>query len=450
MRDRIIRWLTATLIVLFSLGLLAVLSFFGWRFYASRAVDQELRRLPPAQELFSVLELDRPRTAVDPDSDAGTFYAEAVALLGPDDESEVSELMQLYDAGSETWPPDDAARQRAARLLERHDKAFELVDRAASLTECQYDLKLLGQGGLSRIKEVRELATLMLLRVSDLALRGDGDGASAAIESTLQLLRVFDRPQLVSWMVATGLRAATCKLTGRVLESRPTDAALARLDQVLSRVDRPDTFTRALLAERAGILLRLRDVLGTSVPEDWPETDGQFGSWSGVSLLARPMQESRMAEFLRDFRGLVRAARQPWPNVRTAVKTVRVESVFSHGLKSFADSSIDSHGRFLARVRAARVAVLAERYRRRTGRMPQSLPEIEAALEINLPLDPFSGGELIFRREAENFDYVIYSVGENTVDDGGVVEVVEEDEHTDVGIGVRLTRRKTSSDPEGR
>ena len=55
--------------------------------------------------------------------------------------------------------------------------------------------------------------------------------------------------------------------------------------------------------------------------------------------------------------------------------------------------------------------------RQRTGHYPASLEEARKLVGGELPSDPFTGGELIYRRRDNG--YLLYSVGENRRDDGG-------------------------------
>lgn len=68
-------------------------------------------------------------------------------------------------------------------------------------------------------------------------------------------------------------------------------------------------------------------------------------------------------------------------------------------------------------LRTGLVALAAERYRLKHGRWPQELKEIDAALVGKLPVDPYDGSPLRFRRLEDGL--VIYAIGPNGRDDGG-------------------------------
>ncbi|HEX3890223.1 MAG TPA: hypothetical protein VHX90_05170, partial [Verrucomicrobiae bacterium] len=71
-------------------------------------------------------------------------------------------------------------------------------------------------------------------------------------------------------------------------------------------------------------------------------------------------------------------------------------------------------------VNLARVAIALERYRLANGNYPDSLDAITAQFPNGIPHDIINGQPLHYRR-TENGQFVLYSVGWNETDDGGVV-----------------------------
>ena len=71
----------------------------------------------------------------------------------------------------------------------------------------------------------------------------------------------------------------------------------------------------------------------------------------------------------------------------------------------------------MARRRAALAALAIERFRLETGHCPETLGELVPDYLRSVPDDPFDGVLLRYRRL--DGGYVVYSVGEDGVDDGG-------------------------------
>jgi hypothetical protein len=68
----------------------------------------------------------------------------------------------------------------------------------------------------------------------------------------------------------------------------------------------------------------------------------------------------------------------------------------------------------------ARVAIALERYRLAHGEFPESLDAIAAQFPNGIPHDIINGEPLHYRRTSDG-QFVLYSVGWNETDDGGVV-----------------------------
>jgi hypothetical protein len=70
-----------------------------------------------------------------------------------------------------------------------------------------------------------------------------------------------------------------------------------------------------------------------------------------------------------------------------------------------------------AGLRCGQVALAAERYRQKRGNWPQSLADLVPKHLSAVPLDPFDGKPLRYRRT--DTGAIIYSTGEDAHDDGG-------------------------------
>jgi len=88
-----------------------------------------------------------------------------------------------------------------------------------------------------------------------------------------------------------------------------------------------------------------------------------------------------------------------------------------------------------AHLLCAASALAAERFRRDAGRWPESFAELVPGYLKNVPTDPFDLQLLRYKRLPDGV--VIYAVGKDGVDDGGVIHR-SEDNLFPPDIGVRL------------
>ena len=70
-----------------------------------------------------------------------------------------------------------------------------------------------------------------------------------------------------------------------------------------------------------------------------------------------------------------------------------------------------------ALVFTARVGLACRVFKSRTGEYPEDLAALVPALLPQVPVDPFTGKPLVYRREGKGF--IVYSLGSNLKDDGG-------------------------------
>jgi len=70
-----------------------------------------------------------------------------------------------------------------------------------------------------------------------------------------------------------------------------------------------------------------------------------------------------------------------------------------------------------ARLRTARASLAVQRYRLAAGRLPDALSDLVPAHLDAVPTDPFDGSELRYKKLDPGF--VVYSIGEDLIDDGG-------------------------------
>jgi len=97
---------------------------------------------------------------------------------------------------------------------------------------------------------------------------------------------------------------------------------------------------------------------------------------------------------------------------------------------------IELHARIAARFRCMPVVIAAERFRLANGRFPVALDELVPAYLPELPRDPFNGQAIRIAKTGSGM--VVYSVGENAVDDGGEV-VPAKGERLGRDLGIRLS-----------
>ena len=75
------------------------------------------------------------------------------------------------------------------------------------------------------------------------------------------------------------------------------------------------------------------------------------------------------------------------------------------------------HAMIEANLRVARTGLALKLFKNRTGEYPENLEALVPGILGKIPLDPFTGAPLVYRRDGPGF--IVYSLGSNERDDGG-------------------------------
>jgi hypothetical protein len=123
----------------------------------------------------------------------------------------------------------------------------------------------------------------------------------------------------------------------------------------------------------------------------------------------------------------VLSGNSPPDNLRASVYFARVGEESTNRRRTLSGLTFSSYagvGRRenegVARQRLVRVALAVENYRNDNGKLPENLNELAQKYFTRVPEDPFTGSELAYRRTDKG--YVIYSVGPDRDDNGGLEE----------------------------
>lgn len=352
------------------------------------------------------------------DDTAGPYYMAGAMLAFDAGASREAARFRQWLAVSrpgETPPPKSV--EELAGIVAASADALALADKGAARafaglspgTEFNY-----------RAASLAALATLVSARTLHLAATGDGD---AAVQSALVWLALRGAIRDTLW-VDVGAHDVSAVLS----LSRPSGAALARLQEGLGADDQPDQVARILLRERARYLDAVwRRSYGAS--PDAPRAVRM--PLSGT--LARPVISRQATAALRvwaEALAVVRGPRRDWAAGLAAIERryPRPASGSGPGLFSAAIGGIAAAGVLRASVqtetlsmnRASLVAVAVERYRRdHADAPPPALTDLVPRYLDALVMDSYAGEPLRYR--LGDGDYVVYSVGADAQDDGGDV-----------------------------
>lgn len=280
-------------------------------------------------------------------------------------------------------------------------------------------------------QEARSLARLLTLSAH---LNAHDNRNAEVLKDLSAVFAVSDslrgEPLLISQLVRMAIHAIGCELAADMLPfCHCTDAELATLQFVVSRADFREELLRAIHGERAiclhtldttaGFLLRVTNK-SKALEVFGDATEGLDSSWQ---------EATRQCENLdREMKVISggRISRLQYMSVR----------LLTPGLRQ----AVNAGTRAEARQNCLIATIAAYRYRLQHGELPLSLADLkdfipgDDATRNQRMTDPFDGEPLRF--ESDSSQVTIYSIGDNRVDDRGVISN-EKPQEGDLGYAIQ-------------
>ncbi|MCC6661212.1 MAG: hypothetical protein IT437_10035 [Phycisphaerales bacterium] len=351
-----------------------------------------------------------------------------------------------------TYPEARARAERALTVAERLGVFAALAEAAAQpravRTITRAPGRRMSDTRLSYLPSARTLARLEAARMFVAARDGDDESFTRAYEEMLAIARISAQQGTLSdRLVADGIRVMANERARVLLPARPRPAAVA--EAMLAAMDRqaPPPWELTARVERIQmldsiqwmhtargrlILTQLRDgaflFRDDSVFRSWPlsvlaQTPLlNLGSIGFASRDAVASAAERYAAWLRTV-STPRFQRPPTAlpeSDRIPLRLLALRYVAPSPAMTpwFYDSDVLSTA-------GTRVLLAVELFRARHGAYPESVAELVPMIPAEALIDPWSGSPFIYKRLDAADDpfhraYVVYAVGADGMDDGGV------------------------------
>jgi len=328
-----------------------------------------------------------------------------------------------FTAGKPLDPVDKAALKDVIR---KNARAFELVaemgdkpcflyrDPSQSLTE-------------SRLPDpIKMIQTTKLMFFSALfgAEDGDAGGAIARLVTGLKFTPLVSREgTLIAFLISMADTNILSRCIGEVCRGRALeDGDLVRLMSVQDPGPWRERLAAAFRGERVQLVEAEEDILQAGLGDLGSVFEGasfwqKFGIW-----IIRPLLKKDLRQALPAFDWLAAQASVPYYQNRAELRAwdLQQRPWYAYLSKFFVG---DSEAAFMkvaqieAIMLANRAGLACRLYKSRMGRYPEGLEALVPDILDEVPVDPFTGQPLVYRREGEGF--IVYSLGSNQKDDGG-------------------------------
>ncbi len=406
-----------------------------WRLYLAHAINTQLAAIRREGLPTNGEELNRWYPAVPDNQNAALVLTQAFALRSfyADSRSNLIFKFKLPKRG-EVLSPEQAELLRG--YLELNQAPLHKADEALRCAASRYpiDCSLLMSTplphltGLKGMVELHQYAAFLAMDSRDPA------SATTNIVAMLALARTLDdEPSLISQLVR--LRFARMAFTA--LERRASAAAfdsseLASLTAAFAQTRFTNMAARSLIGERAMTIPYFRMTRTEAAKLNPRRANDDSGPQSLLPCYGPPIlrligyYELDYGSYLIGMNKAIELLDRPPPgNLRAGAYLARVGEASTERRRTLSGLLISSYVGVARRQNAgiaiqqiALAAMALEKFAHETGSLPQSLTEITPRFLAGVPDDPFSGSPLKYRRTDRG--YVIYSVGPDRQDDGGL------------------------------
>ena len=310
----------------------------------------------------------------------------------------------------------------AKKAIGRLDKVIGLIEEAESRPACRFPSDIEPPTGSDVIAQseadqhqaerqfhrqahLRSAVRLFCAKALLSAREGDSAGVVSAIENGLKVRSALsNRLSIVDNLVNAAIITIIMANLRQAMLLRPLDEAqLRHLDSAFSRIDPARDYRNALLGER---VLSLRDAQWERMARVWPFAYGDAVSY--LDFMERQLEAANLSYSQARSKGLSQdKIENKLPFYALLTKIIAPTLVRVSEYRYVVDGDIA----------CCRTALALGVYRSRFARYPKSLDKLRSQVKWDIPVDPFTGKDLIYKPSGDG--YTLYSVGPNQVNDGG-------------------------------
>jgi hypothetical protein len=419
----------------------------AWRHYqVTKNLDETLAELDRAEPGWRLEEIEAAREQI-PEAENSAPVVVAAFQLTPRGwpPREFEDLLFSHLAPAEQLDPDVFIRlkKELADLQPALREARKLADMPRGRHRLVYE-RLVYETLLADQDGVRRIAHLLDCDAVRHDQDGDMENALISCRAILNTARSLgDEPIVLSQLLRAVCVMYACHAVERALaQGEPSSDGLTSMQRALDSEDVFLDFLVAARGERASLHATFDALESGDVPfsklkgarPSW--TDHVFGWFSRDKFReAHPAMLALMSRFVAiaqlPMHEQAAAESQLDQELRDVKESNPVAVLFIPAINKASEASRRKH----AYLRCAIVALATERYRQERKKWPESLDQLCLQFLPSVPLDPFDGQPLRYRRLDDGV--MIYSVGHDGIDNGGNLDR-EHPNQPGADVGCRL------------
>jgi hypothetical protein len=415
--------------------LLAFCMFAFWRVRLYRDVNSRFARIRAAGFAISGAELNAWRAPV-PDAENGALVlTQAFALFRtfPDRRSNEVAQFNILSRTNE-WSAD--TRGLVEAYVQTNAPALARVREGLLLSRFRYpvDFSYWPETPMPHLGALKDMAHIAALEAALDAEEGRAGEWPELVELQLKIASTLDdEPTVISYLVRNAIIRMAVQATERSLNrANPGDEACKKLQSAFAHAGETNLLPRAFVGERALKIpifrmswKEIQSFEQEDEPTGQPRKLLQYSGKPMIFLFITGFFERDLDFYLQTMEKSISLAALPFPRSLTLTNYLEsANNVAQSNFYIYSEMFLPSYVRLIVReastqalIKLAATALAVECFRLDRGRLPIDLRELTPRFLDVVPMDPFDGAPLRYRRLARG--YVIYSVGADGHDDGG-------------------------------
>ncbi len=399
--------------------------------------------------------LDARAKAVPDDQNAAVLYQQVfrVDFSAPVSSSSVSllpdfsgECYDLLDDCSDGLTPEAVDYLRTFFSDRQTQRSLEILREASQRPHSVFPIRWEEEFPVrfSHYALFRRAARVLVVRAALAAHDGDIAEAMEWLEVVFRMSEhIGSESSIISELLTDSMQDIAFRwcVKPSLRDGTVSPQAAKRFEEYLRGIDRYSSFTNAIIWERAsGIhhfdlayregrsLQKIISGAGYYVGARYATAD-----WVGwLGRVAGPVQKTDQLIYLEYMEEAIRLSRLSLREAKPKLEllTAELESLPAHRaplakIMAFANPwAWQKRDRTVANIGMCRIVLGLKVYKREHGKYPTGLRELQQTLDWEVPKDPFSGQDFVYRPQDEGFK--LYSFGPNLADDGGVPKYDEQ------------------------
>ncbi len=371
----------------------------------------------------SLKELDESYSIPDGVENAADFIMDAISNYSePNDPS----LLNNINDWAVFFPQGEPVSDEIMVYLQDNRKCLDLLHKAAALKYCRYPVDL----NAGQTLKMLDILKTMRLPGIEAAVHAENRESQASADSLICGLSIADSlsdvPLTICQIGRMVLVENNIAALEHIINSKDfTDEQLIQLSKAIADKQRLSGISYGFTGELCNAINQFEDITtSNNLISNEPFLQRLFYSaYRSVGLI-----ESDGIIYLNILEKYIEAGKLPLEKRLDANKQIQAErnnissihvllkwGVGPNYTKFFSDELVS-----ISRLRTAQTVLAVQRYRLKYSKLPDKLSNLVPEFLKSVPLDPFDGKELRYKKLDSGF--VIYSIGEDLIDDGGQEE----------------------------